>query len=375
MLTLIGPEYRDGNRVLACQVSSEKRTEPLWFRVPVRWRGLLGLSVDPFVTAMLPVAMRRGEQIVVRAPMSERLFNALTGPVQDAMLTVRPELSRVEIEPYDIRSEPIRNGEGLRATGFSGGVDSWWVVGQHLTGSNRLDLLTFHDVGSHGGGERGAVRFERRLARATGSAELIGLPLVVVESNLRDFIYRANLRFDIVHAFANLSAAQALQGGVAEFLYAASVPQRERLRPYHDATLADAVVVPGLATESLETIVAGGHLTRVQRTAEVAGIPESYNRLDVCFDSPAHVTNCGKCPKCLRTALTLELLGEVDKYVGAFDMEAYRRAVPAFVRGLLRHVETHPVSEQELFGLEIVTYANENGIDLVNTYLGPQEAE
>lgn len=375
MLTLIGPEVRESGRVLSCQVCSEGKTRLLWYRIPTEWTGLIAETVDPFVTALLPIAMKHGDKIVVGAPLSERLFNALMGPIQDALVEVRPDLQKVEIEPVDLRSNPVRDGEGLRATGFSGGVDSWWVVGQYLNGSNRLDILTFHDVGNHGSGNKGRVLFERRLARARGSSELIGLPLVVVESNLHEFIYSGGLRFEVVHAFANLSVAQALQEGVGEFIYATSYQESVNLRPHHDISVANPVVVPGLGTESLECRVEGGHLSRVERTAEVAQIPESHNRLDVCFNSPEHVINCGRCLKCVRTALTLELLGEMEHYLDAFGMAAYRKVVPAYVRLILWSGKVRDPFRQDPLAMEILDYAEKNGIDLVSTYLGPQEAE
>jgi hypothetical protein len=58
-------------------------------------------------------------------------------------------------------------------------------------------------------------------------------------------------------------------------------------------------------------------MDRATKTALIAEIPHTYERLDVCIES-TDGTNCSECPKCQRTMLTLELLGVYDYYRTVF---------------------------------------------------------
>src|SRR5438309_136737 len=87
------------------------------------------------------------------------------------------------------------------------------------------------------------------------------------------------------------------------------------------------LLLPLLGTERLECIASGGQYTRVDKTIRVARVDASTQFLDVCVN-PWMATerlNCSGCWKCLRTQLTLAVLGELDRYDKVFDVGLYRR--------------------------------------------------
>ena len=51
---------------------------------------------------------------------------------------------------------------------------------------------------------------------------------------------------------------------------------------------------------------------RVEKTRIVSRMPLARRYLDVCVSR--WDINCGKCAKCLRTALVLEILGKLDRF-------------------------------------------------------------
>ena len=64
--------------------------------------------------------------------------------------------------------------------------------------------------------------------------------------------------------------------------------------------------------------------TRVQKTRIVSEMPISYATLDVCNQAET-VENCSRCPKCIRTLMTLDIIGAFERYASVFDTAPYLR--------------------------------------------------
>jgi hypothetical protein len=145
--------------------------------------------------------------------------------------------------------------------------------------------------------------------------ERLGIQLVVVRTNLLQF-----LGLDIQkQSFGAFVTAPALVlGRMFSSFYVPSSYNYTQLHRFHDGShpAFDHLV----ATESLETIHDGGHLTRVEKTLDVANWPETYDLLRVCFKPTGvqeglnAIANCCSCEKCLRTMMTLDIAGELEKY-------------------------------------------------------------
>jgi hypothetical protein len=98
------------------------------------------------------------------------------------------------------------------------------------------------------------------------------------------------------------------------------------IKPTSHIEFGDAIGVPLLSTETTECISSGSQHTRVEKIKIISAVELTYKALDVCVD-PAHAQkiNCSKCWKCLRTQLTLEVLGTLDRYKEAFDLSVYNK--------------------------------------------------
>ncbi len=163
----------------------------------------------------------------------------------------------------------------------------------------------------------------------------MGLPLVAVDSNL-DECYSPGLRFQQTHTFRNASVALLLQAGIGRFLYASTYAHADAVvREWHDISCADLVSLPMLSNDSLEAASSGSEYTRVGKTLRVSTIPTTYRALDVCAGGAA-AGNCSSCIKCLRTMLTLEIAGVLDRYAPVFDLGIYRRKRARYWRRVFR---------------------------------------
>jgi hypothetical protein len=94
----------------------------------------------------------------------------------------------------------------------------------------------------------------------------------------------------------------------------------------------------------------------VEKTRAVADMPLARKYLDVCIMEGGNI-NCSKCEKCLRTILTLELLGRLDEFNSRFDLGAYRRGRIGFIARVL-------TEREDLFHLEIQDLIRKSGASL-----------
>lgn len=159
--------------------------ETLWYSLNQAFVDLVSDSCDAPLVALLIPAMANGEDIHIAGAISERLLYNLSGPYQKLVQYVIPTLRHVEIHPEEVHAR-TEHSSGV-ATGFAGGIDSYCVLADHyysdVPESFKVTHLLFNNVGSHGkGGER---LFRDRYARLKPVVEWLGLPFVMINSNVR----------------------------------------------------------------------------------------------------------------------------------------------------------------------------------------------
>jgi hypothetical protein len=294
---------------------------PLWFSVQAEFSDFISSNSDAALAGLLIPAMLRGENIEIEGNVSARLHYNLNGRMQALVRSVLPELKRVRITASSLTTSEARP-RGV-ATGFSGGIDSYCVIADHLlTDCNphyRLTHLLYNDVGAHGA----PGKFDFYFDKISKAAAPLGLPIIKVASNLTDF-YPTSPTFQQTHTLRNAAVALLLQGGIGKFLYASAYQfSDQKFAPSNDIGFTDAAGVQFLSTESLDAFSVGSEHSRVGKTLIVSQHPETYQTLDVCT-SEDHSRNCSACFKCMRTMLTLEIAGRLQFYCDAFDLEKYQ---------------------------------------------------
>jgi len=253
---------------------------------------------------------------------------------------VMPQLHLVRIFPESTHRALSVPASGV-ATGFSGGVDSYSVLADNYSASTpggfQVTHLLFNNVGSHGRGNAGESLFKARYERLIRAADAIGLPFVMVNSNV-DMFYEFPLNFKQTHTFRNASVGLLLQKGIGRFLYASAYHFQDAfVGPTDSLAYSDLVSLPLLSTATLDALSVGSEYTRVEKTLSMVEFPDSYRMLDVCVrPAPPHgPTNCSECWKCLRTLATLDIGGCLSLYADAFDLDLYHRLRRRYFASLL----------------------------------------
>ena len=368
MLKLSQPQIVKGEAQATYQVdvASEKENRTLWYRLHESNIDLISDSSDAALVALLIPAMATGEDIHISGRVSEKLLYSCSEPLQAVLKSVIPSLKKIKIHAETIDDRPAERASGV-ATGFSAGVDSYCVLADHydskVADGFKVTHLLFNNVGSHGKG--GENLFKERYERLLPTAKLLKLPLVMVDSNLDEFYFskRKEIRspetggiFEQTHTLRNASVALFLQGGIGRYLYASAYEYKDIfVGPTGSMAYSDAVTLPLLSTETLDTLSVGSQYNRVQKTLRVAEVPTSYKTLDVCASDSKATTapNCSKCGKCLRTLVTLEIAGRLEQYSESFDLSVYRTHRERYMAELL--------GSRKLLSREVAQFAKARG--------------
>jgi hypothetical protein len=296
-------ERRPGELSFEARVGG--RAQRVWMRTATP----LMPSADAALAACLMPAMRSGGTLRLSDPVSPRLLRtqrefqaiqrawSLDWPFGD------PPLRELEVvAPTEVPPEPDRRGRV--AAFFSGGVDSWSAV---LDNPEVTDLIFVRGIDilprlSHQAGLADEVE-----ARLREVADELGLPLHVVETNLRE-LSDPLLRWETYCACANVSVALFL-APLFERILIASDTDHETQPAIGPGRLVDQL----WSTERLELVDEGGRRNREQRLRAIERHPLVRKSLRVCWENPDGAYNCGRCRKCLLTMISLEAHGALEQ--------------------------------------------------------------
>jgi hypothetical protein len=264
------------------------------------------------------------------------LLFALRNDLQSLLATYEPRLKRI-----DVLAELSEAGErpcGKRvATGFSAGVDSFATLYRYTAGdvpaNLRLTDLTVFNVGAfgHTNGESYGL-YEHSRERCARYASTRGMGSLFATSNMDDFYGGVGVSpaFQKTHTLRNAAAALLFEREVALYYYSSAHPYCNiRATPSSAMGYLDPILLPLLSTERMSFVSAAAGLSRGEKTALLVDKEDAWTMLDVCVASPTTrlplgSKNCSKCWKCARTMITLDALGELEKFASVFNLQYYK---------------------------------------------------
>ncbi|HEX5526378.1 MAG TPA: hypothetical protein VFX44_04150 [Solirubrobacterales bacterium] len=292
---------------------------------------------DPHPEAALAActmpAMRAGGTLTVSEPLSprtlrtQREFQAIQAGWSRSWPFGDPPLREVEVLAPSREPRP-RTPTGRVAAFFSGGIDSWSTV---LTEPEITDLVFVRgiDILTRAAHQEGLA--ERAEAELRAAADEVGLPLHVVDTNLRELAEPPGVATPLVRWETYYNSALA---AVALFLGADF--DRVLITGDFDYEVqvnfgASWTIDHLWGNEEMEIVDAGGRFSRIERTAIVAGSLAARKSLRVCWENPGGAYNCGHCRKCQMTAAMLEAVGGlegVETLPSEIDLERLAKQEP-----------------------------------------------
>lgn len=350
MLTIKQPriERSERNVRMITDIVEDKCVKTVWIEVDNKYEPYLCTErADAFVIGLLHYAMSHNHNIICEAPMGEYLYYQITTYLIDTIAKGSPLMHNIKITA-DVDQSDLPCA-GKVGTGISCGIDSLHVLAA-LSGSSlthhKPTHLTFFNVGSHGEGERAKRLFSERKHRAECFCQDYGFELVEVNSNIMDVFPQIHV---LTHTFTSMFAVFALQKLYSVYYYASGYPfSAFSLANTYSADCAyyDLLLTGAFSTDQLRIYSEGGNLSRLEKTRKVVTYPPSYKYLNVCVSTEK---NCGRCEKCTRTLLALDVLGALDKYRDVFDIDDYLSHKQYHLKTLYVQYSLHSEYYMELY--------------------------
>lgn len=332
-------QQRTGTYLISTICSEKENIKyEVWYRTTVEWAQYLTDEVaDAFVLPMLLVALRNQEDIVVEAPLSEKLYYNIKNNILYT-LSIPLKVSH----KLDVKCEGLVTPDYhpfAVGCGCSLGVDSFSAMIRHMSDdcpkSFRITHLTNFNVGAYGNDiDKAEAFYQESLTDVRQYAQEKGLPLVTLESNFGQFFKGVN--FNWCGPVRTMSSALAMQKLFKRYYYA--VGSTNMVFKF-TTTMNDfaSLIIPLLSTENTEFNVADQDKTRIEKTISIVDDSYAQKYLDVCWKKvwannrgrtdllEIPFRNCTRCGKCIRTLLTIDAMGlSFDKFSGIFDVEYFK---------------------------------------------------
>jgi len=288
---------------ISYQDNSEQET--LWFEVPESLKENLTLSGNPWLAALLPLASRLGEPLHIDGPIDPVLYES-PRELMEWWHYWFPEMDLIDVQGTAVAVQD-RNAPVLTAQFFSGGVDSFFTLLRHANSAEPVqvdDLLIGWGFDIPLSDKNSFTRVKNTLEIA---ASKLGKRLIPFSSNIRETRFRTLPWGTIGHGNAMASVALLLEGIYKRVLIPSTDGYRET-GPWGSHATTDHFY----SSSAMRIIHDGAAYSRFQKVELVATSTPALSALRVCWRSQSD-ENCGKCEKCLRTMLALELCSVLKK--------------------------------------------------------------
>ena len=320
--------------IISSEFQINDKTDVLWYKIPLKYKSyLVSERLDAFVVGLLFLALKTGNNIKVGGAISARLFYTLNHYLINALCLANPKFKRIEISATTLDESDL-NRANVAATGLSCGVDSFATYYDHINeeGAYIIKYFTFLNAGSHGdyGGENSRKIFYQRFIKVKEFSDNAGEEIISIDSNISEII---KMNFLQTNTLRNISCVLNLQKLFRNY-YLASKNRFDVLKlNAKDNQDYDTLLLNFLSTESTTFYSSVSQLKRTERTELISNFPDTYNHLDVCTNPEEAIKkiNCSKCDKCLRTQLTLDILGNLESYNSVFDLKEYYKRKNDFI--------------------------------------------
>jgi hypothetical protein len=202
---------------------------------------------------------------------------------------------------------------------FSGGVDSFYSLQKQRSEVTHLVFVTGFDIRVQDVAMRQLATTELRRA-----AERIGLPLIEVETNLRDLSDSFGLSWEAQHGAAIAAVAYFLAPSFRK-VYVPSTYALPFVAPYGSHPGVD----PLWSLGQLDVVHDGAEATRFDKIGAVSTWDLALQTLRVCYDLSQGQYNCCRCRKCLWTMAFLRAhgaLAQARTFTNPLDLHALSEA-------------------------------------------------
>jgi hypothetical protein len=247
--------------------------------------------------------MRSQSKLDFQSPLSEDIVKSAQR-VQAIEAAWHPAWSMPEwaAGPNFTAAPPTESGSAVGVF-FSGGVDSFYTLQKNRQEITHLIFVSGFDLPLH----RRTLR-QLVLSEIRETAAEINLPLIEVETNLREFTDELKFSWEVQHGAALAAVAHFLAPGFRKILIPSSYAF-PFLSPYGSHPALD----PLWSSRGLQLVHDGIEATRFDKIGSLTSWDTAVRHLRVCWQRVEGQYNCCRCRKCLWTMAFLRAHGALDR--------------------------------------------------------------
>ncbi len=309
---------------LVCNVTVGKEVREIWFEVDKEYgQYLCADRVDAFVIGLLSWAMRNGEDIICKAPITEMLLYNIEKFLLPSVIKNAKNLHCPTI--YANTIDNIKDTAGAVGTGASCGIDSFHTIMNHLNSkfeSMNLTHLCLNNVGAYNSAHDAESVRTAVIWRAQKAAEELNLKLLSTNSNFAEVFPQNHL---LTNTYTSMFAVFCLQKLWKVYYYSSGSDFSHfslKENDLHDTAYYDLLLLDCFSLPNIKLYSEGATKTRFEKIQQVSSFPLAKKYLHVCIRKE---TNCGKCDKCKKTILVFDAIGKLKEFNQVFDTEQYDR--------------------------------------------------
>ncbi len=277
--------------------------DEVYITFPKKYKTFIRADASPFAAMLLIPSMKKGEDLIIEGTISEKLYHNMQH-IMKVMLGWK-ELGLKPIRIIVDGTTQDAQQANIEASFFSGGVDSFYTFFKNKT--SKKQKLT-HIILVHGFDIelRNQELWQKTRKHAKTLAHEENISIIDVSCN----IYRLITPFILwEHAFGGCMAAIALAlRQKLQKIYLASSYRYDQQFPGGSHSAIDKY----WSTEKLTFVHHGGDVTRFEKVKYIANFSHALKHLRICNDTRDGTYNCGVCDKCVRTMISLAIVGKLN---------------------------------------------------------------
>lgn len=262
---------------------------------------IVSLNLEAFITFMLLPCMRSNDKRIAAGAISEKYLCGLE-IIQDIYCKWHPHFSRVTVEGVTAIERAASTEERVGMY-FSGGVDSWYTFLKHKDEVTDLIFVHGFDIRLNDVPLR-----EKASKKIHEAAAFFGKNVIEIETNVRSFLDEYVPWSGLGHGPALAAVGHLLSPTIHKIYIPASYTYAD-LFPSGCHPILDYL----WGTESLQFIHDGCEASRVEKVAILSEYDIALQTLRVCWTNPNSAYNCGRCEKCMRTMINLEVNNALNR--------------------------------------------------------------
>lgn len=312
---------------LIFEIDIDKGKKKVWFEVPEEYKKYLcDDRVDAIVIGILNFAMKNNHNITSDSYITEELLYKLN----NYLIPSLSKYSHLQNIKIDIKTKKTIKNFGGVGTGCSCGIDSMHAILNNMNNKEtqyKLTHLCINNVGAFNEcyNESGIDKVRsKRIEMSKKFAKEVNLPIIITDSNISDEIIQSH---SYTHTYSSIFAVLCLQklwktyyyGSSGEDFSSFSIENNDE----KDCSKYELLSLQCFSTNNLVIYSDGGAKNRLEKTESICKEKIVTKYLHICTKKEY---NCGVCPKCMRTLLSLYALNvNLDEYKKIFDIDYFNK--------------------------------------------------